>query len=118
MHTNRYAQPTSTTYAAAAPARQDFYAALATQLERPAPRRNTMVMTLERSSIAQDAAQAAVCDLIAAAGPLTATDIAGGLDVDFATAAGYVQSLAASGALREDEFGRYSLSGAYARHAF
>jgi predicted transcriptional regulator len=73
-----------------------------------------MVMTLERNSISVDS----VCDLIAAAGPLTAGDIAGGLDVTVGAAAHYVQSLVSAGSLREDEFGRYSLSGDCARSAF
>jgi hypothetical protein len=106
----------ATKFTAPAPAGQDFYPALASQLqERPTQRRNAMVMTLERSS---SAATDAVCDLIAAAGPLTANDIAGGLDVTVGAATRHVQSLVAAGSLREDEFGRYSLSGESARYAF
>lgn len=55
-----------------------------------------------------------VCDLIAAAGPLTLRDVAGGLAVPAARAAGCVSKMIAECLLEEDEFGRYQLAGACA----
>jgi hypothetical protein len=55
-----------------------------------------------------------VSDLIAAAGPLSARDIAGGLDVSLFEALARVRAMVAGGGLRQDEWGRYCLSGALA----
>jgi hypothetical protein len=50
-----------------------------------------------------------VCDLLAAAGPLTLRDIAGGLAVPARRAAGRIRQMLAGGTLKQDEFGRYRL---------
>jgi hypothetical protein len=76
------------------------------------PRRTATVQVLERRITLAD-----VCDLIAAAGPLTSGDIAGGLGVAEDRAAAQVQSMVARGDLQEDEFGRYMLRGQCLRHA-
>ena len=55
-----------------------------------------------------------VADLIAAAGPLTLCDIAGGLAVPARRAAARVRQMVADRALKRDEFGRYRLAGALA----
>ena len=52
-----------------------------------------------------------VCDLLAAAGPLTVRDIAGGLAVPARQAASCVRRMVRERSLRRDEFGRYRLSG-------
>jgi hypothetical protein len=57
---------------------------------------------------------AEVRDLIAAAGPLSVHDIAGGLAISERCAAARIRQMVNSGHLREDEFGRYRLWGAYA----
>ncbi|MEX0751102.1 MAG: hypothetical protein WD359_09875 [Dehalococcoidia bacterium] len=75
-------------------------------------RRASFAQMLDRSLSLDD-----VCDLIAAAGALTAVDIAGGLDVPVYLAANSVRVMAADGHLREDEFGRYRLAGECARIA-
>lgn len=59
-----------------------------------------------RSVAAED-----VCDLLAATGALSISDIAGGLDVPAGEVLRFVRSLAGAGDLREDEFGRYRLTG-------
>jgi DNA-binding IclR family transcriptional regulator len=64
------------------------------------------VRTIERSISLDE-----VCELIAAAGPLTVADIAGGLDAPAGQVAAYVQSMVGHGDLQEDEFGRYVLRG-------
>ena len=55
-----------------------------------------------------------VCDLIAAAGPLTVADIAGGLDVPVRRAAARVRQMLGRTLLKEDEFARYRAWGACA----
>lgn len=77
-----------------------------------APRRAAMVQSLERPLSLED-----VCELIAAAGPLTPGDIAGGLGVAVESASAQVHSMVANGDLQEDEFGRYMLRGQCLRHA-
>jgi len=80
-----------------------------------APERSALIeeFTLPwRSVDAED-----VCDLLAAAGSLTAHDLAGGLDVPVAEVVQIVRSLASAGELREDEFGRYRLAGDSLRRA-
>jgi hypothetical protein len=51
-----------------------------------------------------------VFDLLDAAGSLTVSDIAGGLDVAAAEVAPCVRTLVRSGDLREDEYGRYRMA--------
>lgn len=72
-----------------------------------------MVQTFAPTVAIQD-----VCDLLAAAGPLTSRDIAGGLGVTPFEVWHSVRNLLDSGDLREDEFGRYRLAGACAQNAF
>jgi hypothetical protein len=58
-----------------------------------------------------------VSDLIAADGPLSARDIASGLDVSLFEALARVRAMVAGGGLRQDEWGRYHLSGVLADEA-
>lgn len=60
---------------------------------------------------ARDRATEDVIDLIAAAGPLSASNIAGGLGVSEQEAAARVRALVSRGDLRSDEWGRHRLSG-------
>jgi hypothetical protein len=53
-----------------------------------------------------------VCELIAAAGPLTVEQVARGLSITEPDAAVRVRSLEARGDVRPDEWGRYRLAGA------
>ena len=64
------------------------------------------VLTLERTASPDE-----VCDLIAAAGPLTVRDIAGGLAVSARQASASVQLMVRRNCLKQDEFRRYRLSG-------
>jgi hypothetical protein len=113
MQSTGYVQPTSvqTLTAGFAAPRSDFYATLAETLRAPA-RSKTMVQTIERGISIDD-----VCELLSAAGPLSAGDIAGGLDVSVREASNYVGFMVAHGDLQEDEFGRYRLRGSCAARA-
>ena len=55
-----------------------------------------------------------VRDLLDAAGPLTLRDIAGGLAVPARRVAGRIRQMLADCALKQDEFGRYRLTGSAA----
>jgi hypothetical protein len=66
------------------------------------------------SSVARFVSVAEVCDLLAAAGPLTLADIADGLALPARLVAGRVRRMVNDCNLRQDEFGRYRLWGACA----
>ena len=68
--------------------------------------RSAAVVTLECTASPDE-----VCDLIAAAGPLTVCDIAGGLAVSVRQASASVRLMAENGSLQRDEFRRYRLTG-------
>jgi hypothetical protein len=59
----------------------------------------------------QELSTDAVCDLIAAAGPLTLAHIAAGLGVPERIAETRIRSMLTRKQLKEDEFDRYRLSG-------
>ena len=54
-----------------------------------------------------------ISDLIDAAGPLTLSDIAGGLAAPVGCAVARVRQMVRAGRLHRDEFGRYGLQGAH-----
>jgi hypothetical protein len=109
MQTTRYFEP-NLPGILALPSSGAVYIAPIEQVR--APRRAAAIRVLERPIVADE-----ICELIAAAGPLTAGDIAGGLGVAADSASAQVQSLVARGDLQEDEFGRYMLRGQCLKHA-
>jgi hypothetical protein len=62
-------------------------------------------------TVAPHVSIAEVCDLLAAAGPLTGRDIAGGLAISERCAAARIRQMVNHDCLHEDEFGRYRLWG-------
>ena len=72
-----------------------------------------MVQTLQQNTATQD-----VYELIAAAGPLAAADIAGGLSRSIRETYQTIRFLVDMGDLREDEFGRFQMSGGRADYTF
>jgi hypothetical protein len=79
-------------------------------LPLPWPVQPSGVQTLERRLTAEE-----VYELLAAAGPLTARDIAGGIDLPMGEVGPFVAALEERGQLRRDEFERYRLWGEAAR---
>jgi len=82
------------------------HAAAATSRRAP---RVDVPLHVQPSARVPAASDEEVRDLIAAAGPLTLCDIAGGLSASAAAAATCVRRMLRARQLRRDEFGRYQL---------
>jgi hypothetical protein len=86
----------------------------ATATVKNAPGEQVFTTNLPAQVADRGISSADVSDLIEAAGPLTVAHIAGGLNVSVREAWSCVREMLARNWLREDEFERYRLAGAYA----
>ena len=76
----------------------------ASRIHHPGDRRSLLVLP---GSAPSTVGVSDVSDLLDAAGPLSLSDIAGGLAVPLSAAAARVRQMVLAGQLRRDEFGRY-----------